>query len=105
MLVRIPSGPSFCEADIPEENLIGVFAPSLPPPAPDPLVEADRALDAPSGSPNSAVKAASMSRRHASYVARSPPYGSAISTGRANIFSAYSGNAEISAVWCRRDMA
>lgn len=51
MKIRIPSGSSFCEADVPEENLLGVFSPSLPPPAADPLVETDRALDAPFGSP------------------------------------------------------
>ena len=51
MTIRIPSGSSFCEADVPDDRLIGVFSPSLPPPAADPLVETDRALDAPVGSP------------------------------------------------------
>ena len=51
MLVQIPSGSSFAEAEIPDDNLIGVFAPALPPPAADPLVETDRALDEPVGSP------------------------------------------------------
>ncbi|MBQ9725989.1 MAG: nickel-dependent lactate racemase [Kiritimatiellae bacterium] len=51
MRLRIPSGRSFAEADVPDDRLIGVFSPSLPPPAADPLVETDRALDAPSGSP------------------------------------------------------
>ena len=50
MRIRIPSGASFCEADVPDDRLIGVFAPTLPPPAADPLVEADRALDGPFGS-------------------------------------------------------
>ena len=51
MKISVPYGRTRMEADVPAGRLLGVFEPSLPPPAPDPAAEVARALDDPIGSP------------------------------------------------------
>lgn len=51
MQVSIPYGRTHLETDIPNDRLLGVFEASLPPLAPDPTAEVERALDDPIGSP------------------------------------------------------
>ncbi len=51
MNISIPYGRTRMEADVPADRLLGVFEPSLPPPASDPAAEVARALDHPIGSP------------------------------------------------------
>ena len=51
MKISIPYGRGRMEADIPDDRLLGVYGPALPPPAPDAAAEVSRALDSPIGSP------------------------------------------------------
>lgn len=51
MKISIPYGRKHLEAEISDSNLLGVFTSSVPAPAPDPIAEVERALDAPIGSP------------------------------------------------------
>ena len=49
--IKIPCGRSFMTAEIPEEELAGIFRPRLPAPAPDPAAEVRRAMSAPYDAP------------------------------------------------------
>ena len=37
MIISVPYGKTAMTADVPDENLLGVYAPSVPEPAPDPV--------------------------------------------------------------------
>ena len=49
--IRIPCGKSFMTAEIPDDELAGIFRPQLPDPAPDPAAEVRRAMAAPFDAP------------------------------------------------------
>ena len=50
--IKIPCGRSFMTAEIPDDELTGIFRPRLPAPAPDPAAEVRRAMNAPYDAPS-----------------------------------------------------
>lgn len=50
MMISVPYGKTEMRADVPDENLLGVYSPSIPPAAQDPVQDIENAMKHPIGS-------------------------------------------------------